>query len=162
MDSEGCWRAHCRREEGWARPGTCVMHQSTPPVRLSLRRFPNLTYPPLSLVFVALPVVTRMHDELCIGDREMEHRRASSDPETALLRYVLGTHRPLLHMHTHDEERALGGPPFSTWKVQRSRSRIKSNPPLLCQHISTSGVRSVPLHTSLLSRSNSQRRERKA
>ena len=68
---------------------------------------------------VALPVVMHMHDGLCIGNRETEHGGASSDPETALLRYVLDAHRPLVlvHMHTHDEGRALGGPPASTWEV---------------------------------------------
>ena len=130
-----------------------MIHPSTRPVHLSLRCFPNLTYSPLSLVFVALSVVTRMHDELCIGNRETEHGGASLDPETALLRYVLDAHRPLVHIYTHDEGRALGGPLASTWEVQRSRSRMKLNPPPLSRHFSTFGARSVhlPLPHSLLS-----------
>ena len=118
-----------------------------PPLPPPLSR-PHLFSPLLGIV--ALPVVMCMHDELCIGNRETEHGGASLDPETALLRYVLDAHRPLLHIHTHDDGRALGGPLASTWEVQRSRSRMKLNPPLLSQHFSTS------------SRSDIQRRERKA
>ena len=62
----------------------------------------------------------RVQGQLCIGNRETEHGGASSDPETALLRYVLDAHRPLVHIYTHDEGRALGGPPASVCKVQRS------------------------------------------
>ena len=46
------------------------MYPSTRPARLSLRRFPNLTYSPLSSGAVALLVVMRMHGELCIERQE--------------------------------------------------------------------------------------------
>ena len=102
-----------------------MMHPSTRPVRLTLRRFPHLTYSPLSSVSVALLVVLRMHDELCIGNRETEYGGASSDPETALLRYVVTYSILIVRLYTStrttkDEGRALGGPPASVCKVQHS------------------------------------------
>ena len=42
----------------------------------------------------------RMYGQLCIGNRETEHGAASSDLETAQVRYVLDAHLPLVHMHT--------------------------------------------------------------
>ena len=102
-----------------------MMHPSTRPARLFLRRFPNLTYSPLSSGAVALPVVMRMHDDLCIGNRETEHGGARSDPETALLRYVVTYSILIVRLYTStrttkDEGRALGGPPASVCKVHRS------------------------------------------
>ena len=91
---------------------------------------------------------------LCSGRPTYGHmREVSTDAETrrddCSTRRKSGMHSlpTCTYTHMHGRIRGLGGPQASTWKVQRSRScsRITLNPPLLAQHLSVSGARSVQL-----------------
>ena len=103
------------------------VHLSTRPVCLSLRCFPNLTYSPLSSGAVAsLPVVMRMHDDLCIGNRETEHGGARSDPETALLRYVVTYSMLIVHFYTYT--RTTMGAHSADLQLQPGRFNLHVHP----------------------------------
>ena len=96
-----------------------------------LRRFPNLTYPPLSSGAVALLVVMRMHDELCIGMRELGNGGASSNPGTVHVRTY-----SILIVRLHTRTRMA-----KTRTPEDSHTKFKTHS--LSQHL-TQYARAVP------------------